>query len=88
VSDHVRVYAVANLHKGRIHGMTCNVNQAAAWVRELCDQYGPGAAVQCVDLVNPAEQDIPHAGRDEQETHRDDPLGIGWAGTSDHMPPA
>lgn len=24
----------------------------------------------------------------ERETHRDDPLGIGWGGTSEHMPPA
>lgn len=52
----VRVYAVANLHKGRIHGITCNVNQSAAWVRALCDQYGPQAAVQCVDVVDPAQQ--------------------------------
>lgn len=54
----VRVYAVANLHKGRIHGITCNVNQSAAWVRVLCDQYGPDAAVQCVDVVDPAQQTI------------------------------
>lgn len=54
----VRVYAVANLHKGRIHGMTCNVNQSAAWVRALCDQHGPDAAVQCVDVVDPEQQTI------------------------------
>lgn len=54
----VRVYAVANLHKGRIHGITCNVNQSVAWVRALCEQYGPLAAVQCVDLVDPTEQEI------------------------------
>lgn len=54
----VRVYAVANLHKGRIHGITCNVNQSAAWVRALCDQYGPDAAVQCVDVVDPEQQTI------------------------------
>lgn len=54
----VRVYAVANLHKGRIHGITCNVNQSAAWVRALCEQHGPGAAVQGVDLVDPAQQTI------------------------------
>ncbi|GEM_PF-5178462 len=56
----VRVYAVANLRTGRIHGMTCNVNQSAAWVRELIAKYAdPLAAVQCVDLVDPTEQDIP-----------------------------
>lgn len=58
----VRVYAVVNLRKGRIHGVTCNINQSAAWVRELCDKYGdPLAAVQCVDLVDPDEQNIPWA---------------------------
>lgn len=56
----VRVYAVADLRRGRIHGMTCNVNQSGAWVRELCEKYGdPLAAVQCVDLVDPDEQNIP-----------------------------
>lgn len=60
LSRSVRVYAVANLRTGRIHGMTCNVNQSAAWVRELIAKYGdPDAAVQCVDLVDPDEQDIP-----------------------------
>lgn len=55
----VRVYGVANLRTGRIHGMTCNINQSAAWVRELIDRYGdPLAAVQCVDLVDPEEQHI------------------------------
>ena len=56
----VRVYAVADLRKGRIHGMTCNVNQASAWTRALIEKYGDSlAAVQCVDLVDPNEQDIP-----------------------------
>lgn len=57
----VRVYAVANLRTGRIHGMTCNVNQASAWVRKICESYGNdwSAATQCVDLVDPDEQDIP-----------------------------
>lgn len=59
MSDLVRVYAVVNLRKGRIHGMTCNVNQSVAWMRELIDRYGdPLAAAQCVDLVDPAEQGI------------------------------
>lgn len=56
----VRVYAVVNLRTGRIHGITCNINQSSAWVRELNDRYGdPLAAVQGVDLVDPAEQEIP-----------------------------
>ncbi|GAA0495011.1 hypothetical protein Ade02nite_19350 [Paractinoplanes deccanensis] len=56
----VRVYAVANLRKGRIHGLTCNVNQSVAWVQELIEQYGdPLAATQTVDVVDPAEQSIP-----------------------------
>jgi hypothetical protein len=56
----VRVYAVANLRTGRIHGMTCNVNQSTAWMRELIEKYNdPLAATQCVDLVDPAEQEIP-----------------------------
>jgi hypothetical protein len=60
LSRSVRVYAVANLRTGRIHGMTCNVNQSSRWVRELIEKYDdPLAAVQCVDLVDPTEQDIP-----------------------------
>jgi hypothetical protein len=60
VSERVRVYAVANLRTGRIHGMTCDVNQSARWVRELIERYDDSlAATQCVDLVDPAEQDIP-----------------------------
>lgn len=60
MTERIRVYAVANLRTGRIHGMTCNVNQSCAWVRELIDRYSdPLAATQTVDLVDPAEQDIP-----------------------------
>jgi hypothetical protein len=60
VSELIRVYAVANLRTGRIHGMTCNVNQSSRWVRELIERYGDSlAAVQCVALVDPAEQNIP-----------------------------
>jgi hypothetical protein len=64
MSELVRVYAVVNWRKQRIHGMTCDVNQSAAWVRGMCDKYGDElAATQCVDLVNPAEQAIPYPGR-------------------------
>jgi hypothetical protein len=60
MSDKVRVYAVVNLRRGRIHGMTCDINQSRAWVRELCESYDDWtAATQSVDLVDPAEQDIP-----------------------------
>ena len=56
----VRAYAVVNLRTGRVHGMTCNVNQSGAWVRELIEKYrDPLAATQCVDLVDPDEQNIP-----------------------------
>lgn len=59
MTERVRVYAVANLRTGSIHGMTCDVNRSAAWVRELTGRYAdPLAAVQCVDLVDPDEQGI------------------------------
>jgi hypothetical protein len=63
----VRVYGVVDRRKGRIYGMTCNVNQASAWTRALIEKYGDSlAAVQCVDLVDPDEQDIPwHAHAEE-----------------------
>lgn len=69
VSDHVRVYAVVNLRTGRVHGMTCNVNQSTKWVRELIEKYGGNAdaATQCVDLVDPTEQDIPWLDGDAAE---------------------
>ena len=57
----VRVYTVVNWRTERVHGMTCNINQSAAWVREICESYGNNwlAATQCVDVVDPAEQNIP-----------------------------
>lgn len=60
-SGRVRVYAVVNLRTGRVHGMTCNVNQSRAWVRYLIDRYDGDnlAASSTVDLVDPSEQDIP-----------------------------
>jgi hypothetical protein len=57
--DRVRVFAVVNLRRGRVHGLTCDVNQSRAWVREICERYNDRqAAIQCVDLVNPAEQSV------------------------------
>lgn len=80
----VRVYAVVNLRAGRVHGVTCNVNQAAAWVREIIGRYGndPLAATQCVDLVNPKEMAIPYASQvsDHSELPEGAACGAGDAG--------
>lgn len=62
LSRAVRVYAVVNLHIGRVHGMTCNINQAQAWVREITTRCGPNSATRCVDLVDPDEQNTPLEG--------------------------
>jgi hypothetical protein len=49
---YVRVYAVVNWHKRRVHGITADLAQSQRWVREVCDEYGPDAATQTVDAVD------------------------------------
>lgn len=48
----IRVFAVADLHRERVHGITRSQSKSAGWVREICDRHGPLAAVQCVDLID------------------------------------
>lgn len=50
----IRVIAVANWRRERIHGITADPEEAKRWVREITDRHGdPCAASQCADLVRP-----------------------------------
>lgn len=51
----LRVIAVVNWRKQRVHGITCDQAQAQEWVREIGDRYGDDhlSASMCVDLVIP-----------------------------------
>lgn len=55
----VRVLAVVNWRRERVHGITCDQQQAQRWVRELVAQYDgdPLAVTQTVDLVYPESEE-------------------------------
>ncbi len=53
----IRVVVVLDAKKGAVHGITCDGDEAVAWVQELGDKYGDrqGAAQVYVGTVTPKE---------------------------------
>jgi hypothetical protein len=53
----IRVTAVVNWKRERVHGITADPDEAKQWVREICARHGdPLAASACVDVVRAGQR--------------------------------